>query len=132
MGNQAFQRKIAAVESLRNAAGPEAALDGLRKALRDRNNFVVSKAAKVAAGWKLEPAIQDLIAAFDRFLMDAAKSDPQCWAKIAIAKALKDLGHRDPQVFLRGIGHFQFEPVWGGRADTAAPLRAACAMALAD
>lgn len=132
MSNQAFQRKIEAVEALRNASNPEAALDGIRKALANRNNFLVSKAAGVAAELKLAATIPDLIAAFDRFLTDPVKSDPQCWAKNAIARALKELGHQDPHVFLRGIVHFQLEPVWGGRADTAATLRGTCALALID
>jgi hypothetical protein len=75
----------------------------------------------------LEP---DLVAAFDRFMVDAVKSDPQCWAKNALVRALKDLGHSDPAVYLRGIEHFQLEPVWGGREDTATTLRSACAHAL--
>ena len=38
--------------------------------------------------------------------------------------------HEDPEVYLRGIAHVQMEPVWGGRADSAAALRGACALAL--
>ena len=48
-------------------------------------------------------------------MTDPVKTDPQCWAKNAIVKALKDLNHDDPAVFLRGIEHVQMEPVWGGR-----------------
>jgi HEAT repeat protein len=70
------------------------------------------------------------VAAFDRFFDNPAKSDPQCWAKNALAKALKDLGHTGAEVFLRGIAHFQMEPVWGGRQDSAAALRGTCAHAL--
>lgn len=63
-------------------------------------------------------------------MKDAAKTDPNCWAKNAIIKTLKDLGHEDPEVYLRGIAHVQMEPVWGGRADSAGALRGACALAL--
>jgi HEAT repeat protein len=63
-------------------------------------------------------------------LKDPGKTDPKCWAKHAIVKALKDLAHDDPAVYLRGIGHVQLEPVWGGSADSAAALRGACALAL--
>ena len=104
----------------------------LAKALTNRNNYLVSKAAAVVADLQLAELIPDLVAAFDRFLMDAVKTDPQCWAKIAIAKALRDLGHRDAGVFLRGAAHVQLEPVFGGRQDTAGPVRSACALALVD
>ena len=124
MNKQAFEEKIAAIESLRSS--PENALEPLRKALRDRNNFICSKAAAVAGDLLLRDAIPDLLEAFDRFLNDPAKTDPQCWAKIAIVKALKDLGHGDPAVFLRGIAHRQTF------ADAVNTLRGACALALVD
>src|SRR6516164_2286121 len=132
MGKQAFEKQIANLEALRTASDPTASLPALRKALKDRNNYLVSKAAAVVGDLKLEDLIPDLIVAFDRFLNDPVKSDPQCWAKTAIAKALKDLGHRDAEVFLKGIGHIQMEPVWGGRADSAPTLRGTCALALVD
>jgi HEAT repeat protein len=37
---------------------------------------------------------------------------------------------QDEAVFLRGMGHIQMEPVWGGSSDTAGTLRATCALAL--
>ena len=128
MGKEGVEEKVAAIEALRDA--PATALDPLRKALKDRNNFVCSKAAKVAGDLLLRDAIPDLLDAFDRFLKDAGKADPQCWAKNAIVKALKDLAHDDEAVYLRGIAHVQMEPVWGGRADVAGQLRGACALAL--
>lgn len=131
MSKRAFEEKIREIEQLRSATG-SAAKDSLAKALENRNNYLVSKAAAVVADLQLSELIPDLITAFERFLKDAVKSDPQCWAKIAIAKALKDLGHHDAAVFLRGIGHIQLEPVFGGREDTAGPVRSACALALVD
>lgn len=128
MSKQAFEIKIAAVEALRRE--PERAEGELRKALRERNNFLVSKAAAVAEALDLRALKPDLVAAFERFLHDPVKSDPQCWAKNAIAKALKNLEHDDAAVFLRGVEHQQWEPVWGGREDTATTLRGACAHAL--
>jgi HEAT repeat protein len=129
MSKQAFDAKIAALESLRPS--PEAAIDPLRKALSDRNNYIVSKAASLAEDLFLSALIPDLLTAFDRALPDP-KSDPQCWAKNAIAKALKDLGHRDAEVFIKGLRHIQMEPVWGGQVDTAATLRGTCALALIE
>lgn len=132
MSKQAFDKKIEALEALRSEPDSAVAVDHVRKALRDRNNYLVSKAAELAADLSLCALIPDLLATFDRFLIDPVKSDPQCWAKNAIAKALKDLGHHDAQVYLRGIVHTQFEPVWGGRADSAPTLRGTCALALVE
>jgi len=130
MSKQAFDRKIDALEALRSAAESPSTVEQLRKALSDRSNYVASKAAAIASDLRLRSLVPDLLAAFERFLADPVKSDPQCWAKNAIAKALKDLDHRDPAIFLKGLAHFQREPVWGGRSDTAATLRATCALAL--
>ncbi len=129
---QSFDRKLECLDELRSASDPAAAIERLRKALQDRNNYVVSKAAAIAAELQLTDLTPDLLAAFDRFLIDAVKTDPQCWAKTAVAKALKNLGHRGPAVFLRGLSHVQMEPVWGGREDSATALRGACALALVD
>jgi HEAT repeat protein len=134
MGKDGVEEKVAAIEALRaNDAlrdTPATALDPLRKALKDRNNFVCSKAAKVAGDLLLRDTIPDLLDAFDRFLKDPVKTDSQCWAKYAIIKALKDLAHDDAAVYLRGIAHIQMEAVWGGKADVAGPLRGACALVL--
>jgi HEAT repeat protein len=130
MSKQAFDAKIAALEALR--ATPEAALDPLRRTLKDRSNFLVAKAAALAGDLSLSDLIPDLLAAFDRALDNGAKTDSQCWAKNAIAKALKDLSHHDAEVYLKGLAYVQKEPVWGGQVDTAAVLRGTCAMALVD
>jgi hypothetical protein len=127
VSKEAFEARIAEIEALRSAP---AALEPLRKAIRDRNNFVCSKAAAVAGDLLLRETIPDLLTAFERFLKDPVKTDPKCWAKNAIVKALKDLGHEDPAVYLRGIAHVQMEPIWGGQADNAVALRGACALAL--
>ena len=125
---EAVEEKIAAIEALRSQ--PTQAVDPLRKALRERNNLVCSKAAAVSGDLLLRDLIPDLLAALERFYKDPAKSDPKCWAKNAIVKALKDLSYDDPAVYLRGIAHVQLEPVWGGSADSATALRGACALAL--
>jgi HEAT repeat protein len=132
VSKQAFEKRIEALEALRAAADRTTIPAELRKALRDRNNYLVSKAAELVADLKQEDLIPDLITAFDRFMIDPVKSDPQCWAKTAIAKALKNLGYRDAPVYLRGIVHVQMEPVWGGQADSAGTLRGTCALALVD
>lgn len=131
-GKEAFDRKLEALSALRaNPAAPETATE-LRRALKDRSNYVVAKAVAIAAELRLDVLLPDLLAAFDRFLADGAKTDPQCWAKNAIVKALTDFEHDDASVYLRGSQHIQMEPVWNGSVDTAATLRGACALALAS
>jgi hypothetical protein len=111
-------------------APPEEALPALRKALGDRVNLVVAKAARIAAERQLQALLPDLLQAFSRLFEDPVRRDPQCWGKTALAAALKDLGHSESAQYLRGLRHRQMEPVWGGEADTAENLRGTCLLAL--
>ena len=88
-----FEEQLAALEALRESAGAPATVDSLRKALANRNNYVVAKASKITAELGLRALIPDLLAALDRFFIDPVKSDPQCWAKNALVQALASLGH---------------------------------------
>ncbi|RXH57140.1 HEAT repeat domain-containing protein [Granulicella sibirica] len=124
---RSFDAELATLETLRDAT-PEAAEAGLVKALTNRNNFIVAKAATLAQNHHLASLTPALAEAFHRFL--DSKSDPQCWAKIAIAKALAAFEYQSPEIFLTGMRHVQLEPVWGGVEDTAGPLRGTCALAL--
>ncbi len=123
------EQEAAAIEALRQSP-LEIAETQLRKALQSRNNYLVSKAAKLTGDLKLNSLISDLAAAFTRFIAKPVKSDPQCWAKNAIAKALATLEYQEHEFFLQGMRHIQLEPVWGGTSDTAGPLRGTCALAL--
>jgi hypothetical protein len=102
----------------------------LRAALRQRNNYLVAKAAAMVERERLAILLPDILAAYDRFFENASKSDPQCWAKNALSKALAALELQEPKPFLRGLRHVQMEPVWGGQSDTAGSLRGTCALAL--
>ena len=72
-------------------ADPEAAAGPLKKALGDRVNLMVTKAAALAAELRRTELVPDLLHAFDRLFENPVKTDPQCWGKNAIARALKDL-----------------------------------------
>lgn len=124
-----FDAELAALEGLRGVA-PEIAAPELVKALNLRNNFLVAKAANLVLHHHLTALTPNLVAAFPRFLEDAAKSDPQCWAKNAIAKALAAFEYQEPEIFLAGMRHIQLEAVWGGTEDSAGTLRGTCALAL--
>ena len=124
-----FDTELAALEALRDVS-PEAAEQELAEALGLRNNFLVAKAATVALHHRLTALTPLLVAAFPRFLENSVKSDPQCWAKNAIAKALAAFEYQEPEIFLNGMRHIQLEPVWGGASDTAGTLRGTCALGL--
>ena len=134
MSHQAYRLKLAAIDALRFTAESDARAtqEQLRKALKDRNNHVVARAASVCRELQLVELIPDLRQAFDRFFADAVRSDPQCLAKSELASTLRDLGHHDAAAYVRGITHVQLEPTWGGRADSAAALRGTCALALSE
>jgi len=128
-GKRRFEEQLAALEQLRQQPA-ETRLELLRKALRDRNNFIAAKAADLVREFELTDLTSDLLQAFDRFFENPEKSDPQCWAKNAISRALAAIEFQEPDVYLRGMRHIQMEPVYGGRSDTAGTLRATCALAL--
>ena len=129
---QVFDRKLQELEQLRGAPQSVETAAALRKALRDKSNLIVAKAARLVQEFDLRDLIPDLLAAFSRFFEDLPKSDPQCWGKNAIAQALKDFGYTEPDPFLKGIGHVQREPVWVGQEDTAGKLRGICVLALLE
>jgi hypothetical protein len=129
MAKKTFEAQLAALEQLSQQPA-ETWVDPLRTALGLRFNYVVAKAADLAARQHLAALTPEILAAYDRFFEDPSKTDPQCWAKIALARALAAFEWQDPAPFLRGLRHKQPEGVWGGRSDAAGPLRSACALAL--
>jgi len=135
--SRGFDEELAHLESLtetlRSAPTPTPdQIAYLRKSLAHRNNFLVSKAARLTAACELAQLLPDILAAYNRFFLDPAKTDPQCWAKEALAKALVKLDHRTKEEYLRGMRHHQMEPSFGPPVDTAGTLRATCAHALVD
>jgi HEAT repeats len=129
-GKRVFEEQIAALDALREAPEEEVRGATLRKALVHRNNFIVAKAADLVREFRMADLTAELLQAFDRFLENPVKNDPQCWAKNALSRALAALEYQESDIFLRGMRHIQMEPVWGGRSDTAGTLRATCALAL--
>lgn len=124
-----IEAQIEQLSRLRGGA-PSEAIAPVRKALTDRVNLVVAKAATIAGELLIHDVVPDLVHAFERLMEDPVKRDPQCWGKNATAKSLKELDYREAAVFLRGARHVQMEPVWGGQEDTAGTLRGICLLAL--
>jgi HEAT repeat protein len=130
MPHRGFDDQMAILDTLKGRELDSASILELKKALTTRSNFLVAKAARIAEDAGATALLPELLAAYERFFTNAEKSDPQCWAKNALSRALSKLGHCDKAVFLRGLRHHQLEPVWGGKSDTAGSLRANCAHAL--
>jgi len=129
-GKRVLEKRLEELRHLGQASATPETSGILAKALADKSNLVVAQAAKAIAALRVQSLVPDLIAAFERLLQDGAASDPQCRAKLAIINTLKSIEHADSAIFLRGMSHIQWEPVWGGQEDTAAQLRGTCALAL--
>jgi hypothetical protein len=130
--NREFEREVAYLEAMEEQPPDAAGVARIRNALNGSNNYLVAKAARVVGDHGLVTLFPEIRAAYDRSYIDPVETDPQCAAKNALAKALVKLGCREASVYLRGLRHFQTEPVWGGQADTAGELRAICAQALVN
>jgi len=101
-----------------------------KAALSDRHHRVVGKAAALCGEHGLRELTNELKEAYNRFLIDPVKRDPQCLAKQPIARALVQLECGDVDFFRQGMRYRQLEPVWGGSTDTAFDIRSSCAMGL--
>ncbi|KAA6461827.1 hypothetical protein DYQ86_09240 [Acidobacteria bacterium AB60] len=130
MAHRGFDEQMAALEALKGQPLDAAAIELIRKSIAGKSNYLAGKAARLAEENQITDLVPAMIEAFQRFFVNAEKSDPQCWAKNALSRALGKLGCRDKDVFLRGLNHHQWEPVFGGRSDTAGTLRGNCAHAL--
>ena len=127
---RSLDAKLSRLRQLQNATPSPEVREELRCALADRSNFVVAEAAETTGKLGLADLAPELVAAFNRLLVNPVKNDKMCRGKIAIAQALEKIEYLRPEVFLTSIRHVQPEPVWGGQQDTAVPLRAASAFAL--
>ena len=123
-----IDEQLAALDALPTERGKK--IDALQRALERSHYRVAAKAARLAEDALLYELMPSLLAAYARFLDKPLKSDPSCFAKKALARALVALDCSDTEFFRRGLGYRQLEPVWGGTADTAVDVRASCAMGL--
>lgn len=125
-----IEEQLAEVTRLSKLPDSPEVREQLRKHFAGKISLVVAKAAEIVAHIENHELAPDLIAAFHRFMLNPVKNDKGCAAKTAIVKALLAADCDDEAIFVTGIRHVQLEPTWGGRADTAAPLRALCALGL--
>ncbi len=128
-GNK-LEQQIADLSALRTVGPTAESITALRKALIHKSNLMVAKAATIAMEFERGDLLPYLLAAWSRLFEKPAESDPQCWGKNALVRALKELRHDNAPTYLMGLYHIQMEPVWGSSEDTAPTLRGACALAL--
>jgi HEAT repeat protein len=126
----ALEDRIEQLFTIVAQGGPSQRLAALDKALKDKSNFLVAKAASAAAETLSYDLIPILISAYHRFLDHPLKTDKTCAAKRALARALYELDYDDPKFYSQGLRYQQLEPVWGGSVDTAVEIRGTCAMGL--
>ncbi len=103
----------------------------LKVALTSQRHRVVARAATFVRERHLdgvEPLLQE---AFERFLVDGAKTDMGCLAKTALIEALDALEWSDSDFFVKATRVVQPEPEWKESADTAGGVRARGLYALA-
>jgi HEAT repeat protein len=124
--------KLARLHAMRNQPVTSETTLELRRYLADASGFIVAEAAQIIKDQAIAELAGDLVAAFDRFMIDPEKSDKQCRAKIEIVDALNRVEYPEPDVYLRGLVHRQ-NPRFGlpPGQDAAGALRASCACALA-
>jgi len=125
------QEALRAINQLRDE--PEAVRGpALAKHLANKSNWVVAKAAKVAAELHQHDAIPALVKAFHRLMAGPEQLDKGCMALTEIVAALYTLDHYDSELLLTGIRHVQLEASFGPPTDTAVQLRSHCAAGLAQ
>jgi hypothetical protein len=93
--------KLARLHAMRNQpAASETTLE-LRRYLADTSSFIVAEAARIIKDQAVPELVGDLVAAFDRLMIDPEESDKQCRAKIEIVDALNRLEYAEPDVLQR-------------------------------
>lgn len=126
------QDRIKAFNLTCDHSDPQTVQQLVRQQLGDPHCLMVARAAQVSAQRCFYELEQDLLKAYQRFLKNPVKKDPNCIAKGAIARALVDLDCKDYTFFISGLHYRQKEPVWGGSVDTAVDVRVSCAMGLSQ
>lgn len=100
-------------------------------ALSSERQRVVARAATLIRERHVDGFESQLVQTFDRFLIDGAKTDSGCVAKVALIETLDALESSDAEFFLKATRVVQPEPAWKTAADTAGGVRARALYALA-
>ena len=130
MRRDPVKHALQAVQDLRSEGLSDEAVAALRGVLEQQPGIVVAAAAKLAAEWQVEGLAATLQDAFYRLSEDGRENDPQCWGKVAVIKALHELAWQDAGLYVQGCKTVQLEPVYGGKEDSAVPVRTVSFQAL--
>lgn len=122
--------KLARLHAMRKEPVTSETTLELRRYLADASSLIVAEAARVIKEQAVPDLAGDLVAAFERLMIDAEESDKGCRAKIEIVDALNQLEYAKPDVFLRGLTHVQDQRFGSPGQDAAGALRAGCAFGL--
>lgn len=125
-----IEDKLAALRALEASSLSAEGEKLLRDALKSKNRELITAASTIIREHELGHFCEEMADAFYA-LLENAKKDKGCIAKRALIEALDVLQYEDDDLFLAGLRCTQPEPVWGGREDTAALVRANSAFALA-
>jgi HEAT repeats len=125
-----LEETLALLNRIEPDSDPDETIAILRQVLQSKHAIAVARAAKIVSKANLSGLISNLVAAFERLMLNAAAVDPSCIAKKEIAEALYRLDYSQETLFLNGIRHVQMESAWGGKVDTASGLRGICALGL--
>ena len=96
-----LREQLAALDALRSQPR-EASVEPLRKALAQRNNFLVAKAADLVREFRVAQLMPELLSAFERFFENPEKTDPQCWARTPSAARSPPSSIRTPKCSCAG------------------------------
>ena len=88
---RATDAKLERLKALRDEKASPAVAAELQKFLRDASNHVVAVAAALAARLQLRELAPEMVAAFERFMIEPTETDKTCSAKTAIIDALNEL-----------------------------------------
>ncbi|HKP63246.1 MAG TPA: hypothetical protein VJV78_41195 [Polyangiales bacterium] len=123
-------RQLAELEAIRSDPSPAVARKLLVRSLESERSHVVARAAAIVAEAELRDLSSALLDATQTWMKPAPDADPNCFAKVALVRALYELSVKADQSFLTGIRLVQLEPVWGDVVDMAPELRGLCGLAL--
>jgi HEAT repeat protein len=121
------ETQLAALNELYTHDDEQHVIENVKKALSQKNNRIVAKAAKLCEEKLLYRLETELIHSYQNQLKQA---DKNCIAKSAIMRALVALDCHEVDFYLAGLRYVQNEPVWGGQNDTAVDIRCSSAMGL--
>lgn len=124
------EERVDQLESAASAPDDPGSAALIEAALADKSWLVVATAADLVARHALERHQPALRGVWARFADGSAKTDPGCRAKLAALTALDRLELLDPDPFLPATRYRQLEPVYGGKVETAGPVRVRAVSAL--